>query len=32
MLNEAVMVRPVFPKKDENDKKYLWNPEIDAKM
>lgn len=32
MLNEAVMVRPVFPKKDENDKKYLWNPEIDAKI
>ena len=32
MLNEAVLVHPVFPKKDENDKNSLWKPDMDAKM
>lgn len=32
MLNEAVLLHPMFPKKDENDKGYVWKPDMDAKI
>ena len=32
MLNEVVLVHPLLPKKNENDKTYIWNPDKDAKM
>jgi hypothetical protein len=32
MLSEAVLLHPVLPKKNENDKHSLWNPDMDIKM
>ena len=32
MLSEGVLVHPVLPKRDENDKNFLWDPDVDAKM
>ena len=32
MLNEVVLVHPILPKKNENDRMHFWNPEMDVKM